>query len=760
MAILNLLNKKYKWEFVNIGGSFRVSISSGEDLAHLAELDPKMWTVLSCPTTGLEISDKSLKYMDCDGDGKIRVNDVVEVSQWITGILKDKDLLLKSSDNIDINSIDSSTEVGQKLYNSAKQILQNLGKEGTVISLADTADITAIFAKTRFNGDGIITAATADYDALKATIAAIVATIGSATDRSGEQGVGADQVEAFYAALAEYSAWYNAMPQMPYADKTDAVIEAYNALDQKVRDFFMRSKLAAFSPNSTAALDIQTSSIEAISAENLAAKSADIAAYPLTHISGKAEIDINAPINPAWDKYFQTIKTIAVEGNTITEEAWDAIAAKLAEYTAWKAAKAGASVESLGIDSIKSFIEQNNKAALLDLVAQDLAVKEESENIEMVDRFLYIFRDFYRLVKNFVTLHDFYDKSKETKAIFQCGKLIIDQRECHFCMRVDDAAKHSASAGTSGMYLLYCDCTTKSKPGKMQIVATVTVGDIGELSVGKNGIFYDNSGLEWDAVITKIIDNPINISQSFWSPYRRMATAVENLINKSAADKDAKMMSKMTAELDNVSAKAKTLETPPAAGAAPATQATPAAPPFDIAKFAGIFAALGMAVGMIGTALTSIFKGLFALKWWQVIMLFAGIIMVVSGPAMVMAWLKLRRRNIAPLLNANGWAVNAMSKISIPFGETLTDIAKYPKIKLKDPYAKKGLPKWQRWTYSIASFLVVMAVLWLLNIFAFIGPKLQSPLPWFNKEKTEVVVEEEIAVDAKQETVDSTAIGQ
>ena len=760
MAILNLLNKKYKWEFVNIGGSFRVSISSGEDLAHLAELDPKMWTVLSCPTTGLEISDKSLKYMDCDGDGKIRVNDVVEVSQWITGILKDKDLLLKSSDNIDINSIDSSTEVGQKLYNSAKQILQNLGKEGTVISLADTADITAIFAKTRFNGDGIITAATADDDALKATIAAIVATIGSATDRSGEQGVGADQVEAFYAALAEYSTWYNAMPQMPYADKTDAVIEAYNALDQKVRDFFMRSKLAAFSPNSTAALDIQTSSIEAISAENLAAKSADIAAYPLTHISGKAEIDINAPINPAWDKYFQTIKTIAVEGNTITEEAWDAIAAKLAEYTAWKAAKAGTSVESLGIDSIKSFIEQNNKAALLDLVAQDLAVKEESENIEMVDRFLYIFRDFYRLIKNFVTLHDFYDKSKETKAIFQCGKLIIDQRECHFCMRVDDAAKHSASAGASGMYLLYCDCTTKSKPGKMQIVATVTVGDIGELSVGKNGIFYDNSGLEWDAVITKIIDNPINISQSFWSPYRRMATAVENLINKSAADKDAKMMSKMTAELDNVSAKAKTLETPPAAGAAPATQATPAAPPFDIAKFAGIFAALGMAVGMIGTALTSIFKGLFALKWWQVIMLFAGIIMVVSGPAMVMAWLKLRRRNIAPLLNANGWAVNAMSKISIPFGETLTDIAKYPKIKLKDPYAKKGLPKWQRWTYSIASFLVVMAVLWLLNIFAFIGPKLQSPLPWFNKEKTEVAVEEEIAVAAKQETVDSTAIGQ
>ena len=761
MAILNLLNKKYKWEFVNIGGSFRVEISSGEDLAHLEDLDPKMWTVLSCPTTGLEISDKSLKYMDCDGDGKIRVNDVVAVSKWITSLLKDNDLLLNNSDHIDIRNINTTGEEGKKLYNSAKQILQNLGKEGTVISLADTADITAIFAKTRFNGDGIITTATADDDILKATIATIAATMGTATDRSGEQGVATEQIEAFYTALAEYNAWSNAMPQMPFGDKTDAVVEAYNALDQKVRDFFMRSKLAAFSPSSTAALDIQTSSIETISAENLAVKSADIAAYPLTHVSGKPEIDINAPINPAWDKYFQTIKKTAIDGcSAITEEVWDAIAAKLAEYTAWKAAKAGVAVEGLGMDNIKAFIEQDSKADLLDLVAQDLAVKEESENIEMVDRFLYIFRDFYRLVRNFVTLHDFYDKNKETKAIFQCGKLIIDQRECHFCMRVSDAASHSASAASSGMYLLYCDCTTKTKPGTMQIVATVTVGDIGELAVGKNGIFYDNDGLEWDAVITKIIDNPINISQSFWSPYRRLATAVENLINKSAADKDAKMMSKMTEGLDNVSAKAKALETPPAPGTAPTAPATPAAPPFDIAKFAGIFAALGMAVGMIGTALTSIFKGLFALKWWQVIMLFAGIIMVVSGPAMVMAWLKLRRRNIAPLLNANGWAVNAMSKISIPFGETLTDIAKYPKIKLQDPYAKKGLPKWQRWTYSIASFLLVLAVLWVLNIFSFISPKLQSPLPWFNKEEIEVVDEETTTVDEQAAITETEAAAE
>ena len=189
--------KAYKWEFSNIGGASRVRITKGEDIAHLNELDPKMWTVLSCPIVGLEIDEKSLKYMDCDGDGKLRVNDVIAVSQWITGVLKNNDLLLKSADSIDIEEIDTTNDTGKKLYNSAKEILNNLGKEGSIISLADTADITAIFSKTRFNGDGIITETSSDNAEDKAAIAATIAQIGSLTDRSGAPGIGIDQIEAF-----------------------------------------------------------------------------------------------------------------------------------------------------------------------------------------------------------------------------------------------------------------------------------------------------------------------------------------------------------------------------------------------------------------------------------------------------------------------------------------------------------------------------------------------------------------------------------
>ena len=730
-------SKGYKWDFENIGGTTRVKITTGEDIKHLNELDPKMWTVLSCPVKGLEIDERSLAYMDWDSDGKIRISDVITTSQWMTDALKDADLLLEGKDYIDIENINQEDASGKKLYAAAKQILMNLGKEGSIIRISDTSDGAAIFAKTRFNGDGVITELSAEDADDKAAIAAAVKTTGGSLDRSGVQGVNAVQIEEFYKALEAYVAWTESAVEAPFGDQTDKVIDAYNALNAKVKDFFMRSRLAAFSPDSTTSLDIQTSLIQTISADNLTSKTSDIASYPLARVTGKSEIDLTQPVNPAWISQFEFLKKVAMspEAKVLTEEDWNTIGAKFAAYSSWKSAKAGTAVETLGLDAIKAFIASDRKASLMDLVSQDLAVAEEASNIDMVDKFLYVFRDFYRLVRNFVTLHDFYDKDPDTLAIFQSGVLMIDQRACHFCMNVTDMAKHNAMAPSSGMYLLYCDCSTKNSAAKIQIVAAVTVGEIGDLMVGKNAVYYDNKGVEWDAVITKIIDNPISIAQAFWSPYRRMATVVENLINKSAAEKDAKMMKDAT---DRINATPTILP----AGGTDASKPSAPAPPFDIAKFAGIFAALGMAFGMIGTALSGLVDSLKGMGLFNLIFVFVGIMMAISGPAMVMAWMKLRRRNIAPLLNANGWAVNASSKISILFGETLTDIARYPKLKLKDPYARKGLATWKKWTISMASLAVILSALWLTNLLSWAN--LPSPLRWFDNEESaqEVVVEE------------------
>lgn len=706
--------KKYKWEFENIGGSTRIKLTSGSDIAHLHELDKKMWTVLSCPVKGLEIDSRSLEYIDSDKDGKIHLDDIVNTSLWITGAIKDPDLLINSSDSFNIDNFNRENEVGDKLYRSSRCILDNLGKGGSIISLNDISDSNAIFAKTRFNGDGIISDSSTSDPQEKLAIAAAISTSGSITDRSGEDGIDTNIIEKFYTALKAYSDWSDAAAETPFGNKTEAVIDAYQSLDSKIKDFFMRSRLAAFSPENAAGLDVQAAQIQSISTEDLSTKSDIIANYPLAKITGKAEIQLNDAVNPAWSKEFAIIREAAAETGiqSITEESWGKIKTKFSAYSEWKSTKQGAEVESLGKEKVKELLSQNKKEALLALVKEDMALKEESDSLDTLDKFLHIYRDFYTLLKNFVTFQDFYNPKKNTPAIFQCGQLIIDQRACHFCMDVIDMPKHNTMAPASGMFLIYCDCTTKTIPGIRKIVAAVTVGDIGDLSVGKNAIFYDNSGLDWDAVITKIIENPISIAQAFWSPYRRMAKAVENLINKSAAEKDARIM----AETNKKLAEAQKTPLTPAT-----TSSAPAAPPFDIAKFAGIFAAIGMAVGALGTALVKVAEGFASLQWWKAIIVVIGILLVISGPSMIMAWLKLRRRNIAPLLNANGWAINASSNISIQFGATLTDAARFPRIKLKDPYARKGMSCWQKWLISIAFILVLGMTLWLCNALSWAG---------------------------------------
>ena len=292
--------KKHQWNYENIGGSTRVKITTGADIAHLDELDPKMWTVLSCPSTGLEIEDSSLKHIDTDNDGRIRVNDIVTTAKWITAAIKNADLLLRGDDHIDLKEFNQEDPVGLRLHNSAKQILANLGKEGNSISLADTSDIAAIFTKTRFNGDGIITELSTDDLDEKAAIAAAISTVGTVADRSGDKGVNAELIEKFYQALTDYIAWQESAAEAPYGADTDKAIELYNALDGKVKDYFVRTNLASFSPESANKLDVQTVLIETISADNLTGKTEEIAAYPLARITDKSELDINLPINPAW----------------------------------------------------------------------------------------------------------------------------------------------------------------------------------------------------------------------------------------------------------------------------------------------------------------------------------------------------------------------------------------------------------------------------------------------------------------------------
>jgi hypothetical protein len=84
-----------------------------------------------------------------------------------------------------------------------------------------------------------------------------------------------------------------------------------------------------------------------------------------------------------------------------------------------------------------------------------------------------------------------------------------------------------------------------------------------------------------------------------------------------------------------------------------------------------------------------VLTGFLALRWWQIPLAVAGIMLAISGPSMTLAWFKLGSRNLGPILDANGWAINARARINIPFGTSLTQLAQLPansERSLSDPF--------------------------------------------------------------------------
>ncbi len=689
------MKENYNWKYASVGGSVRVKLESGADIANLAKLDRKKWTVLSCPTIGLEFDAKTLKLLDADGDGRIHVDEVIAASQWVTGILKNPDLLLKGQDFLKFSDFDTKNEEGAKLEKSAKQILANLKIEKDGISLAETSDNEKIFAETQFNGDGIITEASADDEALKETIKNIIATVGASKDRSGADGVTADQIEAFYTACADYSAWKAAEEKGPFGENTEAALAACEALKEKIADYFMRCKLISFNDAVAGVVDVSVDKVGSISDGDLAAAADQIATYPLARPSADGKLPLNGGINPAWKGAFATLKALVFDvefpkKDAITEEEWLGVLAKFDAYIAWKAAKKGAEVEALGIDVVNATLKADKKAALLELVEKDKALEPEALSIEAVDKLLHFVRDFYKFLKNYVVFEDFY--SKKDKAIFQAGRLYIDQRSTDLCVKVIDAGKAGDISSLSGMYILYCNCVNKVTGKGFPIAAVLTDGDVDGLRPGKNAIFYDRDGVQYDATVTSIVDNPISLRQAFWAPYKKVAKWISDKVDKSAAEKESKSAASLTASADKATS-----------GAAPGAAIQSS---FDIAKFAGIFAALGMALGLLGQFVVSLVKGIAAIKWWALILIILGLMLVISLPSVFITWRKLRRRDLGPVLNANGWAINAAAYVKPKFGKDLTQLVKYPKLEAVDPEARKKARRRRCITWIIVILLL------------------------------------------------------
>ncbi len=609
------------WRFFRAGGFDQVRLDTAAELLAIDQLDQKLWVALSCPVKGIEFDARTLAFVDSDADGQIRPPELIAAVQWAGARLKDVDVLAQQLPGVPLAAIRDDDEEGLAIAQAARELLADIG-----------------------GNDGMVT-------------------------------VDAARLAQTRQAARALAAWQAAGAQArPLGDATEAAHAALTAVAEKVEDWFVRCRLAAFDTRAGAALNATDDTLLALGGGTLTTGADSIAALPLAHVQAGAALPLSAGLNPAWAARIHALRDAAVtpllgQREALSEVDWQQLKDKLAPYASWLAARPDPAAEGDGV--------------------------------RQLEKLAHYVRDLLPLANNFVAFRDFY--TRQGKATFQVGTLYLDGRSAELCVAVNDAARHAALATLSRICLVYCDCVRSGET--LSIAAAFTAGDADQLMVGRNGVFYDRQGRDWNATITKIVDHPISLRQAFWAPYKRLARFVAEQLQKMAANKARASEDRMTAAVVEGGKKV-----------AAATPAPVAPPPFDVGKFAGIFAALGLAVGAIGTAVASVLTGLFALAWWQLPLALAGLLLIVSGPAVLLAWFKLRSRNLGPILDANGWAINARARINIPFGTSLTQVAQLPpnaERALTDPYAEKKAP-WG-WYGGILAVLLLLVFAWYLR---------------------------------------------
>jgi hypothetical protein len=716
--------------FRNVGGVHQLEVADDEDLAKIDRVDPARWAATSAPLKDLSCDPAFLAFLDAGGTGRLRVKQLVAARDWLFERLKHRKRIRDRSSTLVVADLDDSREPGQKLKKAVEHVLAQVREAKPAepqatpvekplmdrLSLTQIRDFRASYAKTLLNGDGIVSPDHMTDPAVAAFAKDVMATIGSAKDASGLPGVGEAELTKFLERAKVFLEWRTRPTTSPailvWGDETTAAADLVRSLDAKVEEFFLHCDLLR-QDSLAASSRLSVEEMRALKAKDMAAVEAYLAGSPLAAPNPEGILALDGPVNLIYQDRFASLRSTVLgrslgpEVHSLTRHSWKQVKATFEAVYAWQLEKPAEPFDKLDAAALESVVAGPLPVQLQALIALDKAAAGELAELVTIEKFMLYQRWLLDLVNNFVNLSAVYHPSHD--ALMERGSLVIDGRRLEFCLKVENRDAHKKIAAESLLFLVYATVTEKDTAGgtTFEVIAPLTSGERGRLRAGKRGLFIDNDGKEWDAVISEVVENPISIREAFKAPFRRMKEFVASKIEE-LASKHLKMAETSAAE---------TTTTP---APTPAQIAAPAAAGAAVGGAAGAGAAgqglqnILLMGGLVATALTaalgyvvSVFHDIhiFSLLWK------VGLVaLIIGGLSSFLGWLKLRRRDMSLILEANGWALNMPMKVTRRAGGLFAHTPRLPKGAKRQRIPMGGSARFWRIFAVVLVGLVVLGV--------------------------------------------------
>ncbi len=686
--------------FRNFGGIYQLRTEVPEDLEHIQTLKPARWVITSAPLEGFQCDPKFLEFLDFDQTGRIRTDHVRAAQAWLFKQLAQRERLAKETDAVRLADIDTSHSGGAGLRRSAQWILTKLNlSEKDEVTLEEVRRFRLQYARTFPNGDGVVPPELVEKEAPEAAqyIRDIMQHVGSIPDASELPGIGAEQLNTFVEQAQAYLTWMeNGNPQdpeqrrelLPFGDETREVGALFLHFEPKIEQFFAHCDLVRLDEQLLAHLTPKPVDWQAVDIQDPDAIRARLATEPLATPNLEGRLEPGASLNPYYRAgYIRFLETVLARVGTearptLDLDLWEKAKALFAPYRNWLAQKPAGTVGELGAEKLEAYLHPERIEALRTLVHDDLAVADELEQISNVEKLVLYQRWLMTLASNFVNVSHLYDPKRN--ALFETGQMILDGRELAFTMRVPDRAAHKKVAESSHMFVVYAEISDRSKPTpasadgsqiqpqRFEIAAAVTRGVKGGIEIGKRGVFFDTNKKEWDAQVVDIIANPISLWEAIRAPFDK-CVALFSKKAEAIASSSVQTLDKTTeVKLKEAEKGVPTLPAP-APPPAPAPVLGPAKP--EAASSSSVRELMmggSIAFAAVGSSLAFMLKTVSTIQPYQALGAVGGLLLVVVIFGALLGLAKLRKRDLAALLEASGWAVNYRMRLTRHLGRLFT----------------------------------------------------------------------------------------
>ena len=695
--------------FDKYGSNYHLRISTINDLEYILDLPDGRWAATSCPVFGLNVDSDFLKFLDTGGNGRIISDDIRNAIRWLFKCLKPSETWMNHQPNLPIELINNVDDPeGKILKDVAELVLGNLNvSDAQEITLSQVRNRQKIMAQADYNGDGVIPPEVVDDSESKKFVQDLMASIGNIPDISGLKGVNEGILDQFKKEANVYIEWYdkgiipegqNETPVMPFSSETPGMFKIISSIRDKVDQFFAQCTLIRLEPRTSNLMKSRDDELAKLDYRDRWVILEYLQNAPLAEPNPDGILPLDNSVNEFYHNSINSLreniitKMFGEEITFITESQWRQVIAKFEPYEVWLKSKPNVTIESLGIDKLRAYLNPNYDMNIRTLIINDKAVADEIKQLQNLEKLILYHQWLFEFVNNYVSLPYLFDV--DTHAIFEMGRLILGGREFTFSIQVENRAVHSVLAKNSGIYLLYLQITGVMPEEKFEIAIAVTRGSAKDFYVGKRGVFFTMSGKEMDAQIVQIVENPISLWDSIKEPFRvvygmigsrfsQIATTIqkeaEKGISTSASDQQAIQTQFRDVQVSSQSVPVTT----PTPAAIPATPVVKQDGARSSSNTRDLMIGTGLLVAGLGTALKFVVdaaKQLTQPNTLKVLLIMIGIFIIISvSTTTFTAWRRLRQRDLGVLLQASGWSINRRIRLIRPMARIFCRNTRIPK---------------------------------------------------------------------------------